>query len=98
MSTQTEVIGHIITSGMRVAERPAGQSVRRRGKVSLQMTAQDIISVAVNCRQNGRAYPDWLLNILGCDSTKAVDAMLDELFGMILEVNRRALEKRQRRS
>ena len=62
-------------------KRPAGQStVGQRGQVSLQMTAQDLISVAVNCRQNGWAYPDWLLNVLGCDSTRAVDAMRDEIY------------------
>ena len=56
-------------------KRIAGQSARRRGEVSLQMTASDILSLAVNVTQN-----DWPLD--GCDST-AMRVMLDEIYGRI---------------
>ena len=65
----------------------AGHSTARRGgQVSLQMTAQDILSLAVNVAQN-----QWPLG--ECDST-AMRVMLDELYDQILEANRRAVEKR----
>lgn len=59
------------------------------------MTAQDILSLAVNVAQNG-----WPLDPLGCGATKNLDAlrvMLRELFEQILEANRRAAEKGRRR-
>ena len=68
---------------------------RRRGEASIEMTAQDILSLAVNVAQN-----DWPLDTLGCGATKNLDAlrvMLDELLDQILEANRRAAEKRRRR-
>ena len=74
--------------------RRAGRpTVGRHGEASVRLTAQDIISVAVNCRQNGWDYPDWLVNILGCDSIDALDAMMDEIYEQILEANRRAVSK-----
>lgn len=66
---------------------------RRRGEASVEMTAHDILSLAVNVAQN-----DWPLDTLGCGATKNLDAlrvMLDELFEQILEANRRAAEKRR---
>ncbi len=72
-----------------------GQSAAgRRGQVSVRLTASDILSLAVNCRQNRWGYPDWLVDILGCDSTGAVDAMLDEIYEQVLEANRKAVERR----
>ena len=76
-------------------KRAAGQpTAGQRGQVSLRMTTSDILSLAINCRQNGWAYPDWLLNILGCESIETLDAMLDEVYDQILESNRKAVEKR----
>jgi len=68
---------------------------RRRGEASVEMTAQDILSLAVNVAQN-----DWPLDTLGCGATKNLDAlrvMLEELFEQILEANRRAVARRRRR-
>ena len=65
-----------------------------RGEASVEMTAQDILSLAVNVAQNDRP-----LDTPGCGATKNLDAlrvMLDELFEQILEANRRAAEKRRR--
>ncbi len=66
----------------------------RRGQVSVRLTASNILSLAVNCRQNGWGYPDWLVDVLGCDSTGAVDAMLDEIYEQVLEANHKAVERR----
>lgn len=70
----------------------ADQSAGRRGEVSAEMTAQDILSLAVNVAQN-----KWPLDVVGCGAIKNLDAMrvmLDELFSQILEANRRAASKR----
>ncbi len=76
-------------------KRTGGQSTAgRRGEVSVRLTASDILSLAVNCRQNGWGYPDWLVDVLGCALTGAVDAMLDEIYEQVLEANHRAVEKR----
>jgi len=67
----------------------------RRGEASVEMTAQDILSLAVNVAQN-----DWPLDTLGCGATKSLGAlrvMLDELFEQILEANRLAVAKRRGR-
>ena len=106
MSTQMGVIVHKITaqnegSGMSArgpsSEKRTGRQLgsRRRGEASVEMTAQDILSLAVNVAQN-----DWPLDTLGCGATKNLDAlrvMLDELFEQILDANRLAAEKRRRR-
>ena len=42
---------------------------RRRGEASVEMTAQDILSLAVNVAQN-----DWPLDTLRCGATKSLDA------------------------
>jgi hypothetical protein len=75
-------------------EKPtAGQSTAgRHGEVSFEMTAQDILSLAVNVAQN-----DWTLDALGCGATKnegVVRVMLDEVYGQVLEANRRAVARR----
>jgi hypothetical protein len=76
-------------------KRSTGQSTAgRRSEVSVRLTASDILSLAVNCRQNGWGYPDWLVDVLGCDSTGAVDAMLDEIYEQVLEANHKAVERR----
>ena len=75
------------------ADRQLGS--RRRGEASVKMTAQDILSLAVNFAQNDRP-----LDTPGCGATKNLDAlrvMLDELFEQILEANRLAVTKRRRR-
>ncbi len=54
--------------------------------MSVEMRAQNILSLAVNVAQN-----DWPLD--GCDST-AMRVMLDELLEQILEADSRAAEKR----
>ena len=76
-------------------KRAAGQvHIEQNGELSVEMTAQDILSLAVNVAQN-----DWPLDTLGCGATKNLDAlrvMLDELFEQILEANRRAVAKRRR--
>ena len=77
------------------AKRTAAQSnARRRGEVSVQLTASEFVALAVNCRQNGWDYPDWVLAVLGCESIETLDAMLDEVYDQILESNRLAVEKR----
>ncbi len=65
------------TRGPSHGKRPAGQSTAgRHGEVTVEMTAQDVLSLAVNLAQN-----DWPLD--GCDST-ATRVMLDEIYGRIL--------------
>lgn len=86
--------GGISARGPGRNKRTAGQSARLRGEVSVKLTASDIVSVAVNYHQNRWRCPDWLLNILGCESIETLDAMLDEVYDQILESNRLAVEKR----
>ena len=70
----------------------AGQvHIEQNGELSVEMTAQDVLSLAVNVAQN-----HWSLDTLACGATKDLDAlrvMLDELFEQILEANRRAAER-----
>ena len=74
-------------AGPRPENRTAGQSTsRRRGEVSVEMTAQDILSLAVNVAQN-----DWPVDE---SYSTAMRDMLDELFEQILTANRLAVEKR----
>ncbi len=62
--------------GSRPENRTAGQSTsRRRGEVSVQLTASEFVALAVN-RQNGWDYPDWVLDVLECESIETLDAML----------------------
>ncbi len=65
-----------------------GRVISRRGAVSVQMTAQDVITMAVNVVQNGRSLAD-----LGCGSAEdalTLRAMLAEAYGHILTANRQA--------
>jgi len=79
------------------SEKRKGRQVgsRRRGEASVEMTAQDILSLAVNVAQN-----DWSLDTVGSGATTnlaALRVMLNELFEQILEANRLAVAKRRRR-
>ena len=79
-------------------KRTAGQSTAgRRGEVEVKVTADELVAAAINVTQNG-----WPLEALGYDWTRnpneGMRVMLDEFFKQILEANRRAAEKRQRRS
>jgi precorrin-6B methylase 2 len=59
-----------------------GKAITMRGTLSVQMTAQDIISLAVNVVQNGRSLDD-----LGCGSAEdsvALRQMLAEVYDHIL--------------
>ena len=68
-------------------KRPAGESTAgRRGEVSVEMTAQDVLSLAVNFAQN-----KWPLDE---SHSTAMRVMLDEIYEQILEANRLAVEKR----
>ena len=67
-------------------KRIAGQSARRRGGVSVEMTAQDVLSLAVNFAQN-----KWPLDE---SHSTAMRVMLDEIYGQLLEANHLAVEKR----
>ena len=62
--------------------------VGRRGEVSLEMTAAEIITLAVNAAQNG-----WPLDALGCDSA-AMHVVMEEVFERMVQANRRAVSER----
>lgn len=67
-------------------KRIAGQSARRCGELSVEMTAQDVLSLAVNFAQN-----KWPLDE---SHSTAMRVMLDEIYEQILEANRQAASKR----
>ncbi len=75
------------------AKRTAGQmDAGRHGDVSVEMTAQDILSLAVNVAQN-----KWPLEALGHHwmiPNAATQRMLEQIYEQILEANRLAVEKR----
>ena len=62
--------------------------VGRRGEVSLEMTAAEIITLSVNAAQNG-----WPLEAPGCDSV-AMRVAMEEVFGQMIQANRRAVSER----
>ena len=62
--------------------------VRRRGEVSLEMTAVEIITLAVNAAQNG-----WPSDAHGCDSG-AMRVVMGEVFEQVIQANRRAVSER----
>ena len=62
--------------------------VGRRGEVSLEMTAAEIITLAVNAAQNG-----WPLDAPGCDSA-AMRVAMEEVFEQMIQANQRAVSKR----
>ncbi len=68
--------------GRRASRPTAG----RRGEVSVEMTAQDVLSLAVNFAQN-----KWPLDE---SHSTAMHVMLDEIYEQILEANRLAVKKR----
>ena len=64
---------------------------KRHGTVSMQMAASDILSLAVNVA-NG-----WSLDDLGfgsAENTAALQMMLAEVYEIVLQANRAAVEKR----
>lgn len=63
-----------------------GPAAGRRGEVSVEMTAQDVLSLAVNFAQN-----KWPLDE---SHSTAMRVMLDEIYEQVLEANRLAVEKR----
>ncbi len=68
-------------------KRTAGQmDAGRHGDVSVEMTAQDILSLAVNVAQN-----KWPLDE---SHSSAMRLALDEIHEQVLESNRLAVEKR----
>ena len=60
----------------------------RCGEVSLEMTAAEIITLAVNAAQNG-----WPLDAPGCDSA-AMRVAMEEIFEQMIQANRRAVSER----
>ena len=68
-------------------ERTAGQvHVGRAGELSVEMTAQGYLSLAVNVAQN-----NWPLDE---SHSTAMRLMLDEIYEPVLEANRLAVGKR----
>ncbi len=68
-------------------KRTAGQvDAGRHGEVSVEMTAQDVLSLAVNFAQN-----KWPVDK---GHSTAMRVMLDEIYEQVLEANRLAVEKR----
>ena len=96
MSTQTDIIvlkimrhegGRMSAHGSGRKKRAAGQlHVGRAGELSVEMTAQDILSLAVNVAQN-----KWPLDE---SHPTAMRLMLDEIYEQVLEANRLAVGKR----
>ena len=73
--------------GPGLEKRMAGETIAgRRGEVSMQMTASDIFSLAINVTQN-----DWPLD--GCDSI-AMREVLGEIYERLLEGSRKAVARR----
>ncbi len=66
--------------------------VWRRGEVSMEMTASDLISVAVNVGQNGWRQDESLVEGETPVFAKLSGALLRELFQRIIEANRVAVE------
>ena len=62
--------------------------VRRRGEVSSEMTAAEIMTLAVNAAQNG-----WPSDAPGCDSA-AMRVAMEEVFEQVIQANRRAVSER----
>ena len=80
-------------------ENPVG----RRGAISIKMTAQELISRAVNTVQNGldeveRSGEETPLDGVRYGHNEAVTAMLREVHGYIVEANRLAVLRRQGRT
>ncbi len=65
-------------------DRQSGST--RHGEVSVEMMAQDVLSLGVNFGQN-----KWSLDE---SHSTAMRVMLDEIYEQVLEANRLAVEKR----
>jgi len=68
-----------------------GKVIHNRGTVSVQMTAQDIISLAVNVVQNGQSLDD--LGYASADDSVALRQMLAEVYDHILATNSEATSR-----
>ena len=65
-----------------------GKAITRRGTLSVQMTAQDIISLAVNIVQNGRSLDD--LGYGSAEDPLTLRQMLAEVYDHVLTTNSQA--------
>ena len=65
-----------------------GKVIHNRGTVAVQMTAQDIISLAVNVVQNGRSLDS--LGYGSAEDSVALRQMLAEVYDHILVTNSQA--------
>ena len=68
-----------------------GKVIHKRGTVSVQMTAQDIISLAVNVVQNGRSLDD--LDYGSSEDPLTLQQMLGEVYDHILATNGQAASR-----
>ena len=68
-----------------------GKVILNRGTLSVQMTAQDIISLAVNVVQNGRSLDD--LGYGTAEDSLAIRQMLAEVYDHILATNSQAASR-----
>ena len=68
-----------------------GKVIHNRGKVSVQMAAQDIISLAVNVVQNGRSLDD--LGYGTAEDSLAIRQMLAEVYDHTLATNSQAASR-----
>ena len=68
-----------------------GKVIHNRGTLSVQMTAQDIISLAVNVVQNGRSLDD--LGYGTAEDSLAIRQMLAEVYDHILATNSQAASR-----
>ncbi len=80
-----------------VGELPSRWSaVRRRGTLSLQLTADDIMSLAINVVQNGWSQEECRPHTGDVEITLP-DAVLHDIYAAILMASRRAAAKRLER-
>ncbi len=68
-----------------------GKVIHNRGTVAVQMTAQDIISLAVNVVQNGRSLDD--LGYESAEDALALRQMLAEVYDHVLATNSQAASR-----
>lgn len=84
--------------GPRPENRTAGQShAGRRGEVSVQLTADDLMNLAVNVVQNRWSYDGLSGNVLAdafSRNPEAARPLLQKIFAAILEANRLAAQRR----
>ena len=81
------------------SEKHTGRQVgsRRRGEASVEMTAQDILSLAVNVVQNGWSPDECRVEADGC-SIDLPNEVLHEVYEALLTSNRLAAAKRTGRA